>query len=74
MIRSILRVAAVAMALLCATAGEALARGTAPAPVEGDYVVRDFRFRSGETLDELRLHYTTIGQPRRDSRGGSPTL
>jgi len=31
--------------------------------------VRNFRFKSGETLPELRLHYTTLGQPRRDARG-----
>jgi homoserine O-acetyltransferase len=37
-----------------------------PAPVEGDYVIRDFQFRSGETLPELKLHYTTIGTPVRD--------
>jgi homoserine O-acetyltransferase/O-succinyltransferase len=36
---------------------------------EGDYVIRDYRFRSGETLPELRLHYTTAGTPVRDSRG-----
>jgi homoserine O-acetyltransferase len=30
---------------------------------EGDYVVRDFRFSSGETLPELKLHYTTLGEP-----------
>lgn len=34
-----------------------------PAPVEGDWIVHDFRFRSGETLGEMRLHYTTIGAP-----------
>jgi len=34
-----------------------------PAPVEGDFVVHDFHFHSGETLAELRLHYTTIGKP-----------
>jgi homoserine O-acetyltransferase/O-succinyltransferase len=38
-------------------------------PVEGDYVVRDFKFASGEMLPELRLHYTTLGNPRRDSHG-----
>ena len=34
-----------------------------PAPVEGDWVVHDFRFHTGETLPELRLHYRTVGQP-----------
>ena len=45
------------------------AQAQAPAPVEGDHVARNFRFRSGEVLPELRLHYTTLGQPRRDRQG-----
>lgn len=36
---------------------------------QADFVIRDFRFRSGESLAELRLHYTTLGQPRKDARG-----
>ena len=40
-----------------------------PTPVEGDFVVRDFRFENGEVLPELRLHYTTIGTPVRDASG-----
>src|SRR5687767_4377998 len=36
---------------------------------EGDYVAKDFRFGSGETLPDLRLHYTTLGEPRRDAQG-----
>lgn len=39
------------------------------APQEGDFVVRDFHFHTGETLPELRLHYITLGQPARDSTG-----
>jgi homoserine O-acetyltransferase/O-succinyltransferase len=34
-----------------------------PAPQEGDWVMTDFRFQSGEILPELRLHYMTIGDP-----------
>ena len=40
-----------------------------PAPAEGDFVARDFRFGSGETLPALNLHYRTIGTPRRDAAG-----
>jgi homoserine O-acetyltransferase/O-succinyltransferase len=40
-----------------------------PAPVEGDYVIKDFKFRTGEVLPELRLHYRTIGTPVRDAAG-----
>jgi len=36
---------------------------------ESNYVVHDFHFKSGETLPELRLHYTTLGAPRHDARG-----
>ena len=34
-----------------------------PGTTEGDFVIKDFKFRSGETLPELRLHYTTLGKP-----------
>ena len=40
-----------------------------PEPAQGDYVVRDFKFKSGETLSELRLHYATLGTPVRDAGG-----
>jgi homoserine O-acetyltransferase/O-succinyltransferase len=40
-----------------------------PRPTEGDYVIRDFRFRDGKTLPELRMHYRTLGQPKRDEKG-----
>ena len=36
---------------------------------EGTFVARDFRFQSGETLPELKLAYTTLGTPQRDSSG-----
>jgi homoserine O-acetyltransferase/O-succinyltransferase len=41
----------------------------APAPIEGDYIVQNFRFGSGEVLPALRLHYTTFGAPQRDGSG-----
>src|SRR3954466_10858092 len=40
-----------------------------PAPKEADWVARDFRFHTGETLPELRLHYRTVGEPT-----GQPVL
>jgi len=55
------------IALLLAPA--ALAATTDPPAREGDFVVRDFKFGSGETLPELRLHYLTFGTLRRDARG-----
>ena len=41
----------------------------AAAPAEGDCTLKDFHFQSGETLPALRLHYTTLGTPARDSGG-----
>ncbi len=46
--------------------------GAAPAAAqrtEGDFVLRDFTFATGETLAELRIHYVTLGTPRRDAGG-----
>ncbi len=40
-----------------------------PAPKEGSWVARDFRFHSGEVMPELRLHYRTVGNP-----AGEPVL
>jgi homoserine O-acetyltransferase len=40
-----------------------------PAPKQGDWIARDFKFHTGETMPELRLHYTTIGEP-----SGQPVL
>ena len=56
--------------VLCAGA---LAGAGAQAPsvgvTERDFVLRDFRFASGETLPALTLHYRTLGHPRRDAAG-----
>ena len=47
----------------------AAAQGSFPAPVERDFLVRDFVFASGERLPELTIHYRTIGTPRKDADG-----
>jgi homoserine O-acetyltransferase len=40
-----------------------------PAPKQGEWIAKDFKFHTGETMPELRLHYTTIGEPT-----GQPVL
>ena len=40
-----------------------------PAGLESDFVIRDFKFESGETLSKLNIHYTTVGQPAKDNKG-----
>jgi len=52
----------------------ALAAGLAvaadyPAPKEADWIARDFRFATGEVMPEMRIHYTTVGDP-----SGEPVL
>ena len=51
--------------LLTALAATALsAQGT-----QADYVAKNFRFTTGETLPEVKIHFTTIGTPRKDAKG-----
>src|SRR5438876_7517786 len=52
------RLIALAVLLLAVTA-----RAQVPKEAEADFVVKDFHFRSGETLPEVRIHYATIGTP-----------
>ena len=40
-----------------------------PTPTESDYLIRDFKFTSGESLPELRLHYRTLGKLEKDAQG-----
>jgi homoserine O-acetyltransferase len=41
----------------------------APTVAEGDFVIKDFTFTSGEKLPELKIHYRTLGTPRKDAQG-----
>ena len=54
------------VALACARAGAAQNN---PTPMQGDFVLKNFRFISGEMLPELRVHYRTFGKPVRDAQG-----
>ena len=40
-----------------------------PAPVEGDFTVKNFLFQSGETLPDVKLRYRTVGTPIKDANG-----
>jgi homoserine O-acetyltransferase len=57
---------AVLLLLVTAPVGEA---AEYPAPTAGDCVLKDFRFASGDTLPEVRVHYRTLGRPERDKEG-----
>ena len=57
-----------ALALATSASAQAAA-GWSNAGKQSDFVVKDFQFTTGEVLPELKLHYTTLGQPRKDAQG-----
>jgi homoserine O-acetyltransferase/O-succinyltransferase len=59
----------VALSALFALVSFSVLAADYPAPKQGDWIARDFKFHGGETMPELRLHYTTVGEP-----GGQPVL
>ncbi len=40
-----------------------------PVPTPGNFIVKDFTFKSGEKLPEVKLHYYTLGTPQKDASG-----
>lgn len=40
-----------------------------PTPAESDYTLRNFKFDRGGSLDSVRLHYRTVGTPKRNASG-----
>jgi homoserine O-acetyltransferase len=67
MSRNLLRL--LVLTLVAVFSGHPAAAADDLVPSQGDFVIKDFQFRSGETLPELRLHYRTFGEPRRDAHG-----
>ena len=60
-----------AFCLLATLLAAAVSRAqTSPWPtLDGNYVIRNFHFGSGESIPELKLHYLTLGKPHRDASG-----
>ena len=71
--RLLLALAAAAVAATATSAPAAAhaqpARRDVPGVTQGDFTTQNFRFESGEALPELRLHFRTLGTPRKDARG-----
>lgn len=63
------KIARSAIALACALISFSAAAADYPAPKQGQWIARDFKFHTGEVLPELRITYTTIGEP-----SGQPVL
>jgi homoserine O-acetyltransferase/O-succinyltransferase len=64
------------MTMTLAQAGAQMAAGDAGqnaasllASHEGDFVIHNFRFQSGETMADVKMHYTTFGTPMKDASG-----
>ena len=67
-LRTCLRLWGALAALLTTLLGTAAAADF-PSPQQATWVARDFRFHTGEVLPALKLHYTTVGNPK-----GEPVL
>src|SRR6186997_2130599 len=62
----IIRIVVVFLSVLVASVAPA---ADYPTLTEGDFTIQDFKFQSGETLPELRIHYRTLGKPEKDAEG-----
>lgn len=65
--RFFLLLAAISFAMPCL--GQTQTPAAWMASHEGDFLVHNFRFQSGETMPEVRIHYTTLGKPVKDANG-----
>jgi homoserine O-acetyltransferase len=72
MLRALLLVALVGH-VVAALAQEAGNKGSInwPGYAEGDFTIKDYTFKSGESLPEVKLHYRTIGEPLRNADGST---
>src|ERR1700737_2719344 len=67
--RSIMKCSRAALSVVLAMISSTTLAADYPTPKQGDWIARDFKFHGGENLQELRLHYTTLGEP-----AGQPVL
>jgi homoserine O-acetyltransferase/O-succinyltransferase len=58
-----------ALAFVFAITSFAVSAADYPAPKQGNFIAKDFKFHTGEVMGELKLHYVTIGEPT-----GQPVL
>jgi homoserine O-acetyltransferase/O-succinyltransferase len=63
-----MKLCALTAALMCLAMTPAAAQAW-PNEKQSDYVIKDFHFADGETIPELRIHYTTLGTPKKNAAG-----
>ena len=63
------RAAATVAAVLAAASPALAAESKWPNYREGDFIIKDYIFKSGEKLAELKIHYRTLGTPKKNAAG-----
>ena len=66
---SVIRSAIIAAGLSATMALTTSAQGWGSSGKQGDFIAKNFKFQTGEVLPELKLHYTTLGTPKKDANG-----
>jgi len=61
--------AAIGLTMSAAGTAQSPAPQAAPAVTEGNFIVHNYTFRSGESMPEVRIHYRTLGAPHKNARG-----
>ncbi len=54
---------AILAAALSALSGADAIAADYPSPSQGEFIAHNFKFHGGEVMPELKLHYTTVGEP-----------
>jgi homoserine O-acetyltransferase/O-succinyltransferase len=67
--RSALLICGLLVSFFAASAARSQQASSTLTPNEGDFVLHDFHFKSGESLHELRMHYYSFGKPVKDANG-----
>jgi homoserine O-acetyltransferase/O-succinyltransferase len=62
-------VVALSLVMPVAALAQAAKETAWPNQREGDFIIKDYRFASDETLPELKVHYTTLGTAKRNAAG-----
>jgi homoserine O-acetyltransferase/O-succinyltransferase len=68
-VKGMLAVVAAALSISATIATTAAADDRPPAERQADVTLSNYKFRGGDVLPELRLHYATLGEPHRNVQG-----
>jgi homoserine O-acetyltransferase len=66
-----LKKAPILLLLIAFSFFKGIAQAKYPAPVESDYIIKNFAFENGEKLDEMKVHCITVGTLQKDKNGNA---